>query len=173
MSTYFTELKRANEWVAAHDKVVVIGQSVEYSGTGLFSTILDIPIEKRIESPVVESLQMGRTIGWALEGYFVVSVFPRFNFMLDCLGQLNHLDKMPLYSPFRPKCLIRTSIASKDQLDPGELHLGDYTETIRSFSKTLDIIRLDNIADIFPAYKKAFERTDGRSTVIIEWATRY
>ena len=45
---------------------------------------------------------------------------PRINFLLEAISQLvQHLDKIPLYSDYRPKVLIRTAIATPYPLDPG------------------------------------------------------
>jgi hypothetical protein len=38
---------------------------------------------------------------------------------------------------------------------------------------TVDIIRLDESNQIFDAYKYAYERTDGRSTLLVEWGDYY
>ncbi len=39
--------------------------------------------------------------------------------------------------------------------------------------KTVEVIRLDEPEMIFPAYKKALEREDGRSTIIVEYGDYY
>jgi hypothetical protein len=36
--------------------------------------------------------------------------------------------------------------------------------------KTIDIIELNEPEDIFPAYEKALNRTDGKSTMLVEYA---
>jgi hypothetical protein len=38
---------------------------------------------------------------------------------------------------------------------------------------TVDIIRLEEPADIFPAYQKALTREDGRSTILVEYGDFY
>ena len=38
---------------------------------------------------------------------------------------------------------------------------------------TIDIVRLDEPEDIFPAYEKALSRTDGKSTILVEWGDYY
>jgi hypothetical protein len=37
----------------------------------------------------------------------------------------------------------------------------------------LNIVRLDRKEMIFEEYKKAFERTDGVSSILIEWSDKY
>jgi len=39
--------------------------------------------------------------------------------------------------------------------------------------RTIEVIRLDEPEQIFPAYKKALEREDGRSTLIVEYGDYY
>lgn len=38
--------------------------------------------------------------------------------------------------------------------------------------KNIEFIRLDFPDQIFPSYKKSYERIDGKSTVIVEWGDR-
>jgi len=40
-------------------------------------------------------------------------------------------------------------------------------------TKNIEIIRLDEPEDVFPAYYKAYHRDDGKSTVIVEWGDYY
>lgn len=45
---------------------------------------------------------------------------------------------------------------------------------MRSESCTnVDIVRLDYSEMIYPAYEKAYTRTDGKSTILVEWADAY
>ena len=39
--------------------------------------------------------------------------------------------------------------------------------------KNVEIIRLEESEDIFPAYEKAHTRTDGKSTVLVEYGDYY
>jgi hypothetical protein len=39
--------------------------------------------------------------------------------------------------------------------------------------ENIEIIRLEEPEDIFPAYKKALERTDGMSTIVVEYGDYY
>jgi hypothetical protein len=74
---------------------------------------------------------------------------------------------------YKPKVIIRTSIGSERPLHPQHQHVGDFTEAFRLMCKTIEVIRLDEPADIFPAYKKALEREDGRSTILVEYGDYY
>jgi hypothetical protein len=37
----------------------------------------------------------------------------------------------------------------------------------------LNVVRLDNKEVIFDEYKKAYERNDGVSSILIEWSDKY
>jgi pyruvate/2-oxoglutarate/acetoin dehydrogenase E1 component len=173
---YFDELKRSMDFLAVDSRVVFLGQAVVCAGTAMSNTLRDVSLEKRLEMPVTEELQMGMTNGLALQGWVPVSIFPRWNFLLLAVNQLaNHLDKMALLGNggFRTKAIIRTSIGSERPLHPQHQHVGDYTEAFRLLCPNLDIIRLDEPEQIFPAYKTALEREDGRSTLIVEYGDYY
>ena len=119
---------------------------------------------------------MGIANGLAIAGLIPVSIFPRWNFLLLAANQLiNHLDKFPQMSNggYRPKAIIRTSIGSERPLHPQHQHVGDFTDAFRLMCPNIEIIRLDETQQIFPAYQKALERTDGKSTLIVEYGDYY
>ena len=92
---YKDELIRSMEWLAEKEDTTFIGQSVAYSGNAIYNTLKTIDIDKRIEVPVFEEVQMGMCIGMAMNGLVPICCFPRFDFMLRCMDSLvNHLDKM-------------------------------------------------------------------------------
>ena len=37
----------------------------------------------------------------------------------------------------------------------------------------IEVIRLDEPEDVFPAYHKAYNREDGKSTLLVEWGDFY
>ena len=37
----------------------------------------------------------------------------------------------------------------------------------------IEVIRLEEAKDIFPAYKKALNREDGKSTIVVEYGDYY
>jgi len=173
---YFDELKRSMDYLAKHEKVIFIGQAVEYAGTAMTNTIADVPEEKKREMPVTEEMQMGITTGLALDGWIPVSIYPRWNFLLLAVNQLvNHLDRLPhiLDKSFSPKIIIRTGVGSERPLHPQHQHVGDFTDAFRLIFENIDIIRLEEPEDIFPAYKHALGRSDGRQTLIVEYGDYY
>lgn len=170
MVSYFNELVKAMTWLGEQQNSYFIGQSVGYEGTAMYKTLVSVPNTKRCELPVMEDCQMGMSIGMSLEGLVPISIYPRLNFLLLSINQLvNHLDKLSLMSNgYQPKVIIRSGIGSVIPLDPQEQHKGDFTEALAMMCKTVEVIRLDNAVDIFPAYQKAYLREDGRSTLLVE-----
>jgi pyruvate/2-oxoglutarate/acetoin dehydrogenase E1 component len=140
------------------------------------NTLTDIPVDKLVELPVAEEMQMGMTTGMALTGLIPVSIFPRWNFLLYAINQLvNHLDKVSVMSNdgYKTKVIIRTSIGSERPLHPQYQHVGDFTEAIQKMCTTIDVIRLDKPSDIFSSYEKALLRDDGKSTILVEYGDYY
>ena len=120
-----------------------------------------------LEMPVDEEMQMGITNGLSISGIIPVSVYPRWNFLLLAFNQLiNHLDRMPEFShgEYIPKVIIRTGIGSEKPLHPQAQHVGDFTDGVQKMVKNIELIRLEEPEDIFPAYYKAYNRTDSKST---------
>jgi pyruvate/2-oxoglutarate/acetoin dehydrogenase E1 component len=173
---YFDEMCRAMEYLAQDPRVFFLGQAVACPGTAMSNTLKHVSRDKLLELPVAEELQMGMTTGLALAGHVPVSIFPRWNFLLLAVNQVvNHLDKFPLMSNngYRPKVIIRTGIGSVRPLHPQHQHVGDFTEAFRLMCQNIEVIRLDEPQDIFPAYQKALEREDGKSTIVVEYGDYY
>ena len=173
---YFEELKKSMEWLAERDNIVFLGQAVEVPGTAMSNTLINIEKNKLIEMPVAEEMQMGISIGMAANGTVPVSIYPRWNFLLLAANQLvNHLDKLSLYSrnEYCPKVIIRTSIGSEKPLNPQIQHTGDFSDAFRIMLKTIDVIKLEEPEQVFPAYQTAYLRDDGRSTILVEYGDYY
>jgi len=173
---YFDELKRAMNYLAENEKTIFIGQAVEVPGTAMSNTLKDINLNKRIELPVAEEMQMGITTGLALNGNIPISIFPRWNFLLLAMNQLiNHLDKINIMSNdgFSVKTIIRTSVGSQRPLHPQHQHVGDFTEEVKKMCTTIDVIKLNEPEEIFYSYEKALNRKDGRSTILVEYGDYY
>jgi pyruvate/2-oxoglutarate/acetoin dehydrogenase E1 component len=171
---YAEELKRAMDYLGAKPDTLFLGQAVQYAGTAMSGTLKDVSPDKKLEIPVCEELQMGITNGLALEGLVPISIYPRWNFLLLATNQvINHLDKIPDFSTFRPKVIIRTGIGSERPFHPQHQHVGDFTDAFRLMCRNIEVIRLDEPEQIFSAYQKAYTRTDGKSTIIVEWGDYY
>ncbi len=162
------------DMLAGDPRVIFMGQAVEYAGTAMSNTLKDVSKEQLLEMPVFEDTQMGMTLGLALAGYIPVSIYPRWNFLICATNQLvNHVDKITMMSDYKPRIIIRTSIGSERPLHPQHQHVGDYTDAFRLLCENVDIIRLEEPEDIVPAYTKAYKRTDGIATILVEYGDYY
>ena len=171
---YKDELSRAMKMLAENKSVIFIGQTVAYKGSPVYGSLDGIGIEKKIELPIMEEVQMGMSTGLSLVEYTPVSVYPRIDFLTLATNQMvNHLDKMEYMScgEFKPKVLIRTAIGSKEPLNGGPQHTQDHTEAYRKMLSNIDVVKLDRSKKIVPAYKDALESK--RSTLLIEMADLY
>lgn len=164
------------QWLAQQDHTIFLGQAVEVPGTAMFNTLSEVNPDQKVEIPVAEEMQMGMAIGLAMGGLVPITIYPRWNFLLLAVNQLvNHLDRIAYVSnrEYLPKVIIRTSIGSERPLHPQHQHVGDFTDAFRLMLNSVEIIRLDEPEEIFPAYEKAYERSDGRSTLIVEYGDYY
>lgn len=164
--TYRQALAGSMQELAKDQRVVFLGQGVKAAGTFMSTTLTDVPLEKRIELPVAEELQLGMSIGMSLAGYIPVSVFPRWNFFLLAANQaVNHLDKL------QPHVLVRVGVGSTKPLDPGPQHRGDLTEAFRLLMPNTTIVRLESADRIVPEYRAALNRLG--PTILVEIADAY
>ena len=176
MGLYQDALTTAMDSLSLNKKVVFLGQSVAFPGTAMRNTLENINDSKLLELPVDEDFQMGLSIGMALAGYIPISIFPRWNFLLLATNQVvNHLDKLKELNRLKvtPKVIIRTGIGSENPLNPGPQHVGDFTEAFRLMCPNINVVRLDTVEMIQPEYKKALERGDGVSSILVEWGDMY
>jgi pyruvate/2-oxoglutarate/acetoin dehydrogenase E1 component len=172
MATYFSELCRAMQILGERDDTIFLGQAVEYAGTGMTKSFDGVPRDKLLELPVFENTQLGMSIGLSLQGFLPISVFPRWNFLIAAACQLvNHLDKIPVYSAFKPRVLIRVASGSVSPLDPGPQHLGDFGPAFKLMLRTVRVVMMINTAMVFPSYYDALRR--GGSTILVEYPALY
>lgn len=176
MGRYQQELTRAMTYLGQQPKTIFLGQAVAYPGTAMTGTLTEVSKDKLLEFPVAEEMQLGASIGLALAGFVPVTIYPRWNFLLLAVNQLvGHLDKLKTMSQggYQPKVIIRTGIGSERPLHPSYQHVGDFTEAFKLMLTNIEIIRLDEPEQVFPAYKKALTREDGKSTICVEWGDYY
>lgn len=173
---YFDEIKRTMEWVAQQPRTIFLGQTVAGPGTFMYQTLRDVPKDRTLEMPVNESFQMQFSIGLALAGYVPISVYPRQNFLLLATADMvNMLDKIPAISSkqWLPKVIIRVASGPDSPVHPGHQHVGNYAEGFRKMFSWIEVVELNEPADVFPAYQKALERDDNKSTLLIEHGNFY
>ena len=173
--TYFSELKKSMEFLAKKNNTIFLGQAVEYKGTAMSNTLVDVPKSKKIELPVAEEFQMGISIGCLMKNLIPISIYPRWNFLILATNQLvNHLDKFEKMNngKYKSKAIIRTSIGSKRPLHPQDQHIGDFSSAFKLMAKNIDIIILKESKEIFQAYKKAYDNKTKHS-IIVEYGDYY
>ncbi len=168
---YKSELLRSMKMLSKKSNTIFLGQSVLYSGNSIFNTLVSVPKNKKIEFPVAEELQMGFSMGLAINGYLPITCYPRFDFLLlACNQMINHLDKIQYMSQkqFKPKVIIRTSVGSKKPLDGGVQHTQNYTKIFEKILTEIEVIYLDNPKTIFKTFKRCADPRIKKSFLIIE-----
>lgn len=167
---YFNEIMRSMKFLADQENTFFIGQAVEYPGTFMFNTLREVPMEKRLEMPVCESLQMQISIGMAMEGgIFPISIFPRQNFLLLATSDMvNMLDKIPAISDGKhlPKMIIRTATGPSEPIHPGYQHVGNYADAFRQMFTWIDVKEINTPEEAFLTYHDAY--FSNKTTLIIE-----
>jgi pyruvate/2-oxoglutarate/acetoin dehydrogenase E1 component len=173
---YKDELIRSMTFLGEDQRTIFLGQSVKYTGNAIYNTLETVDDSKKIETPVFEDVQMGLSIGLALNGFIPITIYPRFDFLLLASNQLvNHLDKIEFMSKgkMRPRVIIRTSIGPKTPLDGGPQHTADYTKSFKAMLTNTKVVSLNEPKEIFPAYEEALLGNEFHSTLIIEQGSHY
>lgn len=153
-------------WLAEDPRTVFVGQSMRYDGAAIYHSLDGVPMEKRLEMPVIEDFQLGYCIGLSLTGKIPVCIFPRMDFMLLCMNQLvNHLDKLPMFG-WKPKIIIRCRVGQKTPLDAGPQHTQNHTEAFKSMLQSVHVWELRTVQDVEKVYPLALEVP--YSVVIVE-----
>ena len=163
-------------YLGSDPRVQFLGQAVAMPGTAMSNTLKGIDTQKLIELPVAEEMQMGMSLGMAMNGFIPVTICPRWNFLLCAMNQLvNHVDKYQSMAGMASevKVIIRTGIGSERPLNPQCQHVGDFTEAVQMMCENIEVIRLEEPNQIMPAYRKALERSDGKSTIVVEYGDYY
>jgi hypothetical protein len=71
------------------------------------------------------------------------------------------------------KLLLEHLLVPNVHYTPQHQHIADFTSAFKAMSDTIDIIKLDEPNQIFESYKYAYERTDNKSTILVEWGDYY
>jgi len=171
---YGEEIKKAMDMLAKEKNTIFLGQQVAFPGSIMSKSLDGVPMEKRIELPLIEDCQMGMSIGLSLDGYLPISIYPRMDFLILAMNQMaNHLDKIDEMScgQFKPKVIIRTAIGSTKPLYPGLQHCSDYTEGLQKMLKNITVRKIWFTDQVMEFYKYALKSK--HSTILIEVADLY
>lgn len=169
---YLEKLKEAMEIIAERKDSIFIGQQIVYYGNPMSKTVVDISKDKMIETPVMEETQMGMSLGLAMTGKFVVTFYPRWDFIISAANQLiNHVDKFEPMTDKKLNMIIRVGKGSDKPLDPGHQHKANYFNEFKSMCKNIEFHDLKNSVDVELAYKYAIE--NGGIHLILEYPELY
>jgi len=173
-TSYKDALTNAMTFLGGKTDTLFIGQQTLFPGNPMSATLSNVPKEKIIELPVMEDTQMGMTLGMAMTGDFVVSFYPRWDFLVCATNQLlNHLDKIKLMSnnQFNPNIIIRLGKGSDTPIDPGHQHKGSYFLEYQSLCRNITFHNLSSFESIEETYKEAYE--EGGIHIIVEYPELY
>jgi pyruvate/2-oxoglutarate/acetoin dehydrogenase E1 component len=152
--------------LALDPRVVFVGQSVRYDGAAVYDSLDGVPMDKRLEMPVIEDFQLGFCTGLALLGKLPICIFPRMDFMLLAMNQLvNHLDKLPLFG-WNPKVIIRTMVGQKTPLDAGPQHTQNHTAAFTRMLTNIHVVEVSTPKEVEQEY--AFAYSAKRPVLIVE-----
>tara|TARA_B110000503_G_C7150361_1_gene414905 strand:+ start:1836 stop:2372 length:537 start_codon:yes stop_codon:yes gene_type:complete len=173
-SLYKDSLLSSMTYLGQQEDTIFIGQQVLWQGNPMSTTIVDVPKNKLIELPVMEESQMGISLGMAMAGKFVISFYPRWDFLICATNQLvNHVDKIGLMSgnSWKVNMIIRLGKGSDKPLDPGHQHKGNYLQEFKSMCPNIQFHDLKNWEPIEETYKHVY--IEGGIHVIVEYPELY
>lgn len=171
---YKDSLTDSMTFLGQKEDTVFIGQQVLWAGNPMSTTLVNVPKEKMIELPVMEESQMGMSLGMAMSGDFVITFYPRWDFLVCATNQLvNHVDKIKLMSndEWKPNMIIRLGKGSDKPLDPGYQHKGNYIDEFRKMCPNIGVWDLLSYESIEYVYRRCY--TEGGIHIIVEYPELY
>ncbi len=165
-SKYHQAIKEEMEEFAKDPKVMFIGQQV--ASEDFYNTLKDIPMNRRTEMPVAEELQMGLSIGLAIEGYLPISIYQRMDFLPRACDQLvNHLDLINELSrgKFNPKVIIVSSVGTNTPFNVGLQHNKNLIDGFKYMLKNIPVYDLKTVEDIKNGFNIA--KTQNNSIILV------
>ena len=173
-TSYKDALTNAMTFLGEKSDTIFIGQQTLFPGNPMSTTLGNVPKEKIIELPVMEDSQMGMSLGMAMTGDFVITFYPRWDFLVCATNQLlNHLDKIKLMSnnQWNPNIIVRLGKGSDNPIDPGHQHKGNYFLEYQSLCRNITFHNLSSFEAIEDTYKEVYE--EGGIHIIVEYPELY
>jgi len=136
-------------------------------------TLKNVPVDRKLETPVAENLMAGLAIGMSFEGFLPVLYFERHDFMLVAMDAIvNHIDKIERIShgEFTAPVIIRAVTADAGPFYSGITHSQDFTKMLRE-AVSFPVIDPVTGVDVLKAFLGA--KYSGRPAIIIERKSRY
>jgi pyruvate/2-oxoglutarate/acetoin dehydrogenase E1 component len=171
---YKDALTNSMTFLGQKSDTVFVGQQVLWQGNPMSTTLNNVPKEKMIELPVMEESQMGMSLGMAMAGDFVITFYPRWDFLICATNQLvNHVDKINLMSgdEWKPNMIIRLGKGSDKPLDPGHQHRGNYIDEFRKMCPNIGFWDLSSHESIEYVYRRCYK--EGGIHIIVEYPELY
>jgi pyruvate/2-oxoglutarate/acetoin dehydrogenase E1 component len=166
-----SNIQEAMKWLSEQPNTIFIGQNICFPRNQMYDSLLDIPASQKIEMPVAEDFQMGISIGMAIDGNTIISLYPRFDFLLLATNQIvNHLNNFQhlFQSNFYPRILIRTMVGGTQPLNPGAQHTKDGTDAFKLLCDNMMIIELNKDDDPLEVYQQAYKWTKIKPVIVVE-----
>lgn len=156
MNPYKKAIHLAMKMLAKKKNSIFLGQQVGVDN--FYGTLKGISKSKRMEMPVAEELQLGMSIGMALEGYLPISIYQRMDFLPRACDQIvNHLGLIKQLSNgiYSPKVIIRVTVGSTSPLDTGLQHSKDLTLGFK-YLVNFPVVAVKNATEVAMTYAYAF-----------------
>lgn len=163
--SYKDAVTKAMTEIGQHNSVF-IGYNVTYGNA--MGSLVNVPNEKKIETPVAENLMTGLAIGMSFEGYRPVVYIERHDFMLVAADAIiNHINYIERISHGEYKCpvILKTVVADSGPFYSGPTHSQDFTEGFKKMV-TFPIYVPKNGEEMLEAYRKAI--ASSRPSMIVE-----
>ena len=171
---YKDALTNSMTFLGQQNDTIFIGQQILWHGNPMSTTLGNVLKDKMIEVPVMEESQMGMSLGLAMAGSFVITFYPRWDFIICATNQLvNHVDKLNIMSrgTWDSNMIIRLGKGSDKPLDPGHQHRGNYLEEFKTLCPHIHFHNLKGWENIEETYKNAY--VNGGVNIIVEYPELY
>jgi pyruvate/2-oxoglutarate/acetoin dehydrogenase E1 component len=172
--TYKDKLTETMTCLGEMEDTIFLGQQILFPGNPMSSTLSGVNPSKLIELPVMEDSQMGMSLGLAMTGKFVITIYPRWDFLICATNQIvNHVDKIELMTngKWLPNMIIRVGKGSDKPLNPGHQHKGNYFDELNNMTQTIRFFDCNNVDEIKYAYEFAINK--GGINLINEYPENY
>jgi pyruvate/2-oxoglutarate/acetoin dehydrogenase E1 component len=171
---YKDALTNSMSFLSEKPDTIFIGQQILFQGNPMSTTLTNVLKSKMIEVPVMEESQMGMSLGMSMAGKFVITFYPRWDFIICATNQLvNHIDKLKLMSGgnWDANMIIRLGKGSDKPLDPGHQHKGNYLNQFKELCPNIKFTELTDSTQIESSYVEAYEKKGIH--VIVEYPELY
>jgi pyruvate/2-oxoglutarate/acetoin dehydrogenase E1 component len=167
-SEYYNRIKANFESLAKVDNVLFCGQQVK--SEAFYNFLKNISLDKRMEFPIAEELQMSFCLGLSLEGYLPICIYQRMDFIPRAFDSLvNHLDIFSELSrgKFNPKVIIFTTIGSTKPLDVGLQHNKNLVKSLEASLRNIPVFYCKTCEEVDEAFGRAYKNKDS-SIIVVE-----